>query len=448
MQIDINGNISLQGKPGVMIFIDDKPTYMSSADLVNYLKSLPASTLGLIEIMTNPPAKYDAAGNAGIINIKLKRIKTKGTNGSFNTSYGQGVYSRSNNSLNLSYRVNKIYLFTNLSYNANNSYQDLTIKRAYFNNNGSLNSQFNQNSYIKREATGANVKVGMDYYANKNATIGVVLSGFENITFNNTTNKAEVYNGAGALANRVDALSPSKRKLKSKSANINYNYKYKKPGKEWLFNGDYIGYTSGVNQNLLNTVFATNGNLIDKTNLISNLAAKLDIVSANVDFTNPLKKGGRLEAGFKTSYVTTKNFAKFFDEVNNVVNVNNVFSNSFNYNENINAAYINVNRDYKRFSFQTGLRVENTNITAVQLAIATTKDSAFTRNYTNFFPTVYFSYSLDTVGNHQLGLNYGKRVNRPDYQSLNPFTYPLDRFTFYAGNPFLKPTFSIASSRD
>jgi hypothetical protein len=115
IQVDINGNISLRGKQGVMVFIDDKPTYLSSADLANYLRSLPSSSLATIEIMTNPPAKYDAAGNAGIINIKLKRTKTKGVNGGFNASYGQGVYARSNNSFNLNYRVNKINFFTNLN---------------------------------------------------------------------------------------------------------------------------------------------------------------------------------------------------------------------------------------------------------------------------------------------------------------------------------------------
>jgi iron complex outermembrane recepter protein len=122
VQVDMNGNISLQGKPGVMVFIDDKPTYMSSADLANYLRSLPSSTIGSIELMTNPPAKYDAAGNAGIINIKMKKNTVKGFNGGLSTSYGQGKYARTNNSVNLNYRVNKLNLFTNLSYNNNGSF--------------------------------------------------------------------------------------------------------------------------------------------------------------------------------------------------------------------------------------------------------------------------------------------------------------------------------------
>ena len=167
IQVDINGNISLRGKQGVMVFVDDKPTYLSAADLANYLRSLPSSILATIEIMTNPPAKYDAAGNAGIINIKLKRTKTKGINGGINTSYGQGVYARTINSFNLNYRINKINFFTNLSYNINNSYQDLFIERQYFKPGTSvMNSTFNQNSYIKREASGFTGKAGFDYNIN------------------------------------------------------------------------------------------------------------------------------------------------------------------------------------------------------------------------------------------------------------------------------------------
>ena len=105
--VDMNGNISLKGKPGVLVFIDDKPTYLTAADLANFLRSTPSASIETIEIMTNPPAKYDAAGNVGIINIKLKKNRSMGFNGSINLAYGQGRHSRSNNSANFNYRINK-----------------------------------------------------------------------------------------------------------------------------------------------------------------------------------------------------------------------------------------------------------------------------------------------------------------------------------------------------
>jgi hypothetical protein len=443
IQVDINGNISLRGKQGVMIFIDDKPTYLSSADLANYLRSLPSSTLATIEIMTNPPAKYDAAGNAGIINIKLKRTKTKGVNGGLNTSYGQGVYARSNNSFNLNYRINKFNFFTNLSYNINNSFQDLYIERQYFKpNTNSLNTTFNQNSYIKREASGFTGKIGFDYYIDKKSTFGMVLNGFVNETKNTTTNNAQVGDGNAQLQALVKAYSPSDRNFKNKSVNLNYSYKLNDKGKEISTNADYVGYNGVTDQYLLNSIYDANNNFVSKTNLISNLPSNIDIWAAKVDYLNPLKNGGRFETGAKSSLVNTNNVANFYDEVNGGQKPNYDFSNNFTYKENINAAYVNYNFNYKKFSFQTGLRFENTNIQGTQLGNPVRKDSSFTRTYNNFFPTVFMLYNLDSLGIHQLGLSVGRRINRPDYQSMNPFTYPLDRFTLYSGNPYLQPTFS------
>jgi iron complex outermembrane receptor protein len=443
IQVDINGNISLRGKQGVMVFIDDKPTYLSSADLANYLRSLPSSTLATIEIMTNPPAKYDAAGNAGIINIKLKRTKAKGVNGGINTSYGQGVYARSNNSFNLNYRVNKINFFTSLSYNINNSFQDLYIERQYFKpNTNSLNSTFNQNSYIKKEITGLTEKIGFDYYINKKSTFGLVLNGFINETKSTTTNNAQVGDTNAQLQSLVKAYSPSDRDFKNQSANLNYSYKLNEKGKEITANTDYVGYSGVTNQYLLNSIYDANNIFVSSTNLISNLPSKIDIWAAKIDYLNPLKNGGRFEAGVKSSLVNTNNIANFYDEIKGQQKPNYDFSNNFTYKENINAAYVNYNFNYKKFSFQTGLRFENTNIQGIQLGNPVKRDSSFTRTYNNLFPTIYMLYRLDTLEIHQLGISVGRRISRPDYQSLNPFTYPLDRFTLYSGNPYLQPTFS------
>ena len=117
-------------------------------------------------------------------------------------------------------------------------------------------------------------------------------------------------------------------------------------------------------------------------------------------------------------------------------------SNHFQYNEIINAAYLNFNKSYKRFSFQTGLRLETTISKGNQLGNIMKPASQFKRDYTNLFPTVYVMYKLDSIGDNQLVANYGKRISRPYYQDLNPFLSPLDKFTFYSGNPFLNPSFS------
>ena len=137
VSVDKDGNISLKGKQGVIVMLDGKPSYLTPIELSNYLRSMASSSIDQIEIMTNPSAKYDAAGNSGIINIKTKKNKQKGFNGSASVALGQGVYSKTNNSLNLNYRKGKINLFSTISGNYREDYQSLTIRRRYKNDDGS-----------------------------------------------------------------------------------------------------------------------------------------------------------------------------------------------------------------------------------------------------------------------------------------------------------------------
>jgi iron complex outermembrane recepter protein len=441
IQVDVNGNISLKGRSGVVVFVDDKPTYLSAADLANYLRSLPAGSVETIEIMTNPPAKYDAAGNAGVINIRLKKTKAKGLNGGWNLGYGQGRYLRSNNSANLNYRINALNFFGNASLNTNNSYQDLTIWREYFTPTGTRNSGFTQNSYIRREQNSANLKLGVDWYVSKKTTLGLVLTGFRNPTNTTITNNAQVFDADNTVSSRVEALSPAHKVLRNGSINLNYAYKIDSTGRELSANVDYITYQSDLNQSLTNTVFGP-GKLVTQTILESLLPATITIQTAKVDYAQPLAGGGKFESGLKRSDISTDNVADFSDVVNKERQPNYEFSNNFRYNETINAAYLNYSRELGRLSVQAGLRFENTTIRGNQLGNKVVKDSSFTRAYSSLFPTVYASYKLDSAGRHQLVFSYGRRIDRPNYQDMNPFTYPLDRFTLYGGNPFLRPTFS------
>lgn len=440
--VDINGNISLKGKPGVMVFIDDKPTYMSSSDLANYLRSMPASSIELIEIMSNPPAKYDAAGNAGIVNIKLKKNVNRGLNGGINLSYGQGRYLRTNNSFNLNYRVNKINLSGNFSFGQNNSYQDLTINRYYYTSENVYSSGFTQNSYNKQRRRSQNAKVGIDYYVNKRSTIGLVFAGFINPSTTFLTSKASILDANNIATTNILATNPAEREWKNGSVNANYLYKLNDKGQEVFINADYIKYNSKSNQVLTNSSYNPDNTLINSSILQSDLPAEISIQSVKADYTLPLDKIGKVEAGLKSSFVNTDNTAAFSDIVDGIATPNYEFSNQFIYKENLNAAYLNFSREWKAFSAQLGLRLENTNAMGNQLGNPLVKDSTFKLNYNSLFPTLFLSYKLDSADVHQFGLSAGRRIDRPNYQDLNPFTYPMDRYTYYGGNPFLQPTFN------
>ena len=440
LQVDVNGNISFKGKQGVMVFIDDKPTMLPAQDLANYLRSLPSGSIEVVELMTNPPARYDAAGNAGIINIRLKKNVLKGVNGSLTLGYGQGTYHRTNNSFNVNHRINKFNFFSNLSWNQNHSYQDLTINRTYYTPAGQFSSAFTQHSYIKRDADGANLRMGADYYIDQKSTAGIVIAGFENRTFSPVENRSTIINKNNRVDSTVLATNPGDRRWKSGSFNLNYTYKFDNKGRELTANADFNYYKADITQQLESQNFNPLNSITSTSTLKSLLPSTLSIQAAKADYTHPLKKQAKLEAGAKISLVKTDNTAAVFDIFNNITTPNYEFSNQFRYDENINAAYLNYAKEGRKLSIQTGLRLENTNIRGHQLGNPMIKDSTFVRHYSNLFPTVYIHYKPDSLQRNQWVISLGRRINRPNYQDLNPFSYPLDRFTYYGGNTFLQPT--------
>lgn len=440
--VDENGNISFKGKTGVLILIDDKPTYLSAADLVTYLKSLPSSALDKIELMDNPPAKYDAAGNAGVINIKTKKAKVKGLYSSIATSYSQGVYGRYSGSINMNFRSNKINLFTNIGTYEQKTVRRLTIDRNYFDTNGSPESVFRQSNNFRPVLHSGNLKLGMDYYLSSNTTWGIVFTGSLSNTSEYRPGESYLYNNTGKLDSSIIADNYSKSTFKKSGVNLNYSHQFDTLGRSLTFDLDFVNYSSNSDQSFKNDVYYPNGVLINSQTIINQLPSAIYIYSAKTDYSMPLKGKGKIEAGLKSSYVTTDNAANYFNVVNGINTVDYNNTNRFLYKENINAVYANFNKGLKRLTLQAGLRLENTNSNGDQLGNALVADSSFVKHYINLFPTTYVSYKLDSAGNHLLNFSYGRRIGRPYYQDLNPFVFLVNKFTYFSGNPFLKPQLS------
>ncbi|MGB3235239.1 MAG: TonB-dependent receptor, partial [Ferruginibacter sp.] len=237
--VDKEGNISLKGKQGVMVMLDGKPSYMNAADLANYLRGLSSTVVDQIEIMTNPSAKYDAAGNSGIINIKTKKTRQVGFNGNASASYGQGKYQRSNNSLNLNYRKNKVNIFSSLSGNFRKDYQQLEIYRRYMDDSKATEAIFEQNSYEKKKRQNYFGKIGMDYFAGKNTTLGFVFKSGYNKGNNNPTNLNYLKNPAGIVDSIVSAYGSEKSIWKDNGINLNLRQQIDSLGKELTADLDY-----------------------------------------------------------------------------------------------------------------------------------------------------------------------------------------------------------------
>jgi hypothetical protein len=438
ISVDKDGNISLKGKAGVMVLIDGRPTQLGAADLANMLRSMQSSQLDQIEIMTNPPAKYDAAGNAGIINIKTKKNKQFGYNGSVTAGIAQGKGTRFNEGLNFNYRKNKVNFFTNLSHNRNIRIDQLNIQRNFLHNaTKNVLYRFEQVGDMTNTRNSYNGKVGLDYSFNPKTSIGVVVSGFSSPnTFNNlnTTNRIEGSN----VTEQTKSISRSKGTFQNFSSNLNFRRQLDTTGKEITADLDYLTYNGRTNMSLLSDYYNAAGSKRESSDtLFGGLPQIINIYSGKLDYTHPLKKGARFEAGLKTSLVNTDNNA-VYDTANNGLRQRDLGrSNHFVYEENINAAYVNLSMPLgKKWNGQFGLRAENTNAKGDQK----TTGEKFKRNYTQLFPTAYLQYKMNKQ--NDLGINYGRRIRRPNYESLNPFIEFLDRYTFEQGNPNLKPQFS------
>lgn len=440
--VDKDGNISLKGKQGVIIMIDGKPSYLSGTDLANYLNSMPASNLEIIEVMTNPSAKYDASGNSGVINIKTKKNKQKGLNGSLALAYGQGVYSKTNNSFNLNYRNGKINFFSNVSVNYRRQFQKLDIFRKYVNDDKTLKANFSQNTSKNKESYFYNAKAGMDFYATKKTTLGIVLSGY--YAPSNETGNSYSYpkNSQDQLDSIVTALRTENGKWGNGAVNFNIQHNFDTTGRQITADIDYLQYKSGRDQQFDNIIYNKDWSNRYSDRLIGDLPSDIKIYSIKTDYTQNLKKGLKMDAGLKFSYVTTDNKANYFNVVNDIKFVDAKKTNRFEYTENVNAAYVNFSKSIKKWGFQAGLRIENTNYTGHQYGneFRPDMDSSFKRSYTNAFPTAYISYNASDK--NQFGFSYGRRIERPDYEDLNPFLFFLDKYTYEEGNPFLKPMYS------
>ncbi|MEO7310176.1 MAG: TonB-dependent receptor [Chitinophagaceae bacterium] len=439
VSVDRDGNISLKGKQGVIILIDGKPTYMGAADLSNYLKNMASNQLDQVEIMTQPPAKYDASGNSGLINIKTKKNRQNGFNGNLSLSYIQANYPKTPNSISINWRKNKINLFTNYGFSYWEGFSDITINRNFKNASGAITSIFDQSSFQRFMSRNHSLKTGVDFYATKNTTIGVVLNGGYNNSDNLSDSRSNILNGNKQLDSFNISGSSNHNNWKNFGANFNLRQQLKKKGEEITADADYVWYGSGSNQYSNNYMYYPNNTPTQNPFLLNgDLPSDIKIYSLKADYTRLLSEGESFEAGVKTSMVTTDNNAIYtlYNNASGKWENDIARSNHFLYDENINAAYASYKKQFKKWGIQAGLRVENTNGNGDQK----TDNSSFKRNYTQVFPTMYVSHTVND--NNSFTLSYGRRIDRPNYQDMNPFQYFLDQFTYRQGNPYLLPQFS------
>lgn len=438
--IDNDDNVSVKGKQGVVILIDGKPSYLSGKDLANYLRNMPANQLDQIEIMTQPSAKYDASGNSGVINIKTKKSKANGFNATLSSSAIFANYFKNTNNLTFNIRKNKLNIFGNYGYASWVGFNEINIQRSFrANENTNANRYFNQSTFGKFKGLPHNFKVGADYFATQKTTLGFAITGSVDDRIFTSTGTNQIFDSLHNFTQYNQSNSQTKDPWTNVGFNVNFRQLIGTNGSEISADADYVLYRTKGNQYSDNYLFNANNSLVEEPYLLKGyLPANIDIYTFKTDYTKVLDKDAKIEAGVKLSYVQTDNDAQYNKYVESQKSwiVDTTRSNHFIYKEYINAAYINFSKQVKKIGIQLGLRAEQTIAKGSQIV----KNISFNKNYIQVFPTAYFSYKL--TDDHTFGLSYGRRIERPGYQDLNPFQYLLDRYTYREGNPYLQPQFS------
>lgn len=437
-----NGNISLEGKQGATVYIDDKKSNLTGADLAAYLQSLPSGSLDRIELMTNPPARYDAAGSGGIINIRLKKNKVKGFNGGLTLLFGQWRYGKTEERFNFNYRTGKFNIFGSFGNNQQNysgrNYQD----RQYLNPDGSRASYFSLYNFTHGRGHTLVPQLGVDFYQSDKTTWGILFSDVYRPINNLGQTTSTISNQANQPDSSINQYFNNQRVFRTGRINLNYRHQYDKNGHELTADFDYNSFRISNNQLFNNVTTLPDQQVVSQGQETGTTPSNIHIYALKADYSHPLRDGFKLETGIKTSFTNTDNPASYFNIINDASEPDYSKTNHFLYDENINAAYINASKDWKKLSAQFGLRLENTNLKGHQLGNSVERDSSFKNNYTSLFPTFYLQYKLDSANVNQFGFNYGRRINRPFYQDLNPFIIPQDKFNYDVGNPYLKPSFT------
>ncbi len=434
--VDKDDNISLKGKQGVTVMINDKLTYLSSQQLATLLKSTDGNTIQSIEIISNPSAKYDAAGNSGIINIKLKKNSQSGTNGSIITTGGLGAYPNDNSTLTLNHKQGNLNVFGSFTHGDYENGRNLDIMRTVTDDNNQ-STYFKQYNYMKSDSHWNNYRFGADYDTSPTNTLGFIVNGYFNTEQDNNTDNT--YIGSTPAANDSLQKTPGtfNQSYKNFAVNLNDRWKIDTLGQELGIDLDYSKFTNN-SLNYYNTTFL----LPDGTEqhptqyLQEQTPSTINIKTAKLDYTKPLTKTLKLETGVKFSDVKTDNDLEAQTLQNGEYVNDTTRTNRFVYDEKIDAAYFTLSKTYKKTSVQLGLRGEYTS----SRGDLVTEDSVAERKYFNLFPSFFLTHTFSDK--NEVSFSYSRRIDRPSYQDLNPFIYYLDQYTYSKGNPFLKPQYT------
>lgn len=428
-----NNVISIAGKSTVNVLLNDKLIQLSGDELASMLKSIPADNIARIEVITTPPARYDAAGNAGLINIVTKKNLQNGLNGNTTISYMQRTSNAAGFNANLNYRHNKLNIFGyGNAYHANAMpYMSITTKYT--------DQQWEQHSDVTNQNVFNRFQLGADYNLTPRSIIGVLYT---------RGNGGDQYTGDAVITSQgrnlhtglIDSFIVTHARTQDRGVrnvgNLNYEWKIDSNGRKLNADIDYFTRTNKAYRNLTTGNFLSDG-LPTGTAETSRTSGKqlVDIRSGKVDVAWPTTFAV-FSFGAKVQFIHNTSDNLFENLVDTTYLMDPGKTNRFDYTENTQALYVSAQKKWEKWEFQAGLRAEYTQTKGYSATLNQTNRN----DYFKLFPTLYIQYKPDE--DHSYNLNYSKRIQRPDFWDMNPFRSYFTAVSYSQGNPFLQPSFS------
>jgi ferric enterobactin receptor len=427
--VGASDQLALRGRQGLLVLLDGKRVPLTGQDLADYLRALPAEQIQSIDLITSPSARYDAQGGAGVIDIKLKKDQRLGTNGSLNASYGRGRYGNLVSGGALNHRRKNLNLYGTYALNVRQYYTQFDFERQF---GGTSSAQYSYQYLQQRTHSG---KVGLDLNLSKRTLLGVSATGLASQTNNATTSTALFYNANRTPTDQLNSQVAQDINRPSGSVSLNLRHAFADSATARTINADADYARYHTTRLLTLNAYRDAPFTADLTELTGDQRSNLSIGTAKVDYSQPLPRRARLEAGAKVTQIVSDNDIAFVRRTGLTPATYQytplaAISQPFQYRENVNAAYVSLRGGTARTTVQAGLRGEQT-IIGAELAGATVRE----QNYFQLFPNLLVQHKLGP--SHALALTASRRIDRPSYAQVNPLRVYLDATSYTAGNPYL-----------
>gem|GEM_PF-6288871 len=438
LTVDPQSNtISLLGKPGVAVLINGKRSYLTEQELTSFLQNLPASSIDRIEILPNPPARYEAAGSSGLINIILKKDQSRGLNGTYTGGLGMGETVKYSSGISMNYRTGRLNAFGSLDWAFTPLHWQTQVQRHVTTRSPRLLLDVDNEAY--RKPSSLPISAGVDIFLNARATLGMLA------TYQYSDENQTIFNRMYFRTTHLDSLlriyNNNRTVATNQLLNLNFRYAFDTTGRGYLgpneLNTDFdvSRYNRTSRDQYAGCYVLPDGVVTQPLYYRGYTPNQIDILSVRVDYRRGLSRRWALETGYKGTRVQTDSDVRFEQQEGDSWQTAPLFSRYFRYNETVQAGYITLNHKSPVYELRAGLRAEATRSDALLVSTSET----VSRQYINLFPSLTVSRKL---GKHQLQLALSRRIDRPNYQNLNPNIIFRSPLVFAQGNPFITPQYT------